>query len=81
MAAFDHSVFGGVENHAERESGDSGKVLGALTAFPLEPGKNAIDMKYTPGGFKTGAIISLLSLFYFVLRGVKRPNRDKGIHS
>ena len=52
------------------------KVLDALTAFPLEQGRNFIDMKYIPGGFKIGAIISLLSLSFFVLSGMKRVKKD-----
>lgn len=53
------------------------KVMDALMAFPLEQGQNSAEMKYTPTGFITGALISLFSLCAFVLEEVKRFRRDK----
>ena len=38
------------------------KVLGALTAVPLEQGENHVEMRFVPKGFLPGACISLLSL-------------------
>ncbi len=55
------------------------KVMDALTAFPLEQGQNSVEMRYTPAGFKTGALISLFSLCVFTLEEVKRFRKDKRI--
>ena len=57
------------------------KVLDALTAFSLERGRNFIDMKYIPGGFKIGAIISLLSLSFFVLIRVKWSKKEVSLQN
>ena len=38
------------------------KIMDALLSIPVEEGKHKIEMSYMPAGFKTGVIISIMSL-------------------
>lgn len=52
------------------------KIAGTMIGLELTAGDHEISMKYTPAGFKTGLVLSILCAVLFILT-VRRENREE----